>query len=180
MLIVAGAQGLLRGEHEHLWLDLLSIIVGVALLLAFKREYQRKGGHSHSRVGWFDVIAGVVIILEGVHKLHAHKWWQPGTLLMAVGAVTILIGFLHHRLPKLRRLICTESGFSIWARPFIRLSMPWSKIESVELVKNRLVVHRTGGGQRSIGLRRIENRAEVVEMLKEHLARHQVVDVSAP
>jgi len=177
LLIYLGVQELWSGEREHLWLNLLGIALGLALVIAFKREAARKGEHRHARVAWYDVIAGSVIILEGVHKLHGHKWWQPGTLTMAVGTATMIIGFQHHSLPKLRRLRCTDEGFSLRIRPISWLVMPWRKVESVELKGNRLMVHDTGGHLHSRSLRRIENRAEVAEMLQEHLARHKEMAV---
>jgi hypothetical protein len=173
MLIVLGVQELMGGEREHLWLDLLGIVLGFALLIAFKREFGRKGGHSHSRVGWFDVLAGMVIALEGYHKLHPGRWFQPGTVLMIVGAVIMLIGFQHHRLPQLRRVICTDEGFSIRTRPFVWLTMRWRDVAGIELEGNRLMIGQENGSHRSINLRRIANRDQVLEMVKRQWEEHQ-------
>jgi len=173
MLIITGGQALLHGEHEHMWVDLLSVALGLTLMVAFTREFRRKSGHHHGRVGWFDVIAGLVIMMEGFEKIHPGKWFQPGTLLMTVGAVTVLIGFQHQRLPKLRRLKCTDQGFSIRTRPFAWLSMPWERVEGIELEDTRLIIRRAGTTPRRFNLSRIENRAEVAEMLRRHWEEHK-------
>ncbi|HEY3295475.1 MAG TPA: hypothetical protein VGL38_08550 [bacterium] len=173
MLIILGMGELVQGEQEHLALNLLGIAAGLALMILFKREASRKGAHSHSRVAWYDVVAGVVIMMEGVHKLHGHKWWQPGTLTMAAGFVVMLAGILQQKLPKLRRLRVTDHGFSLRTRPISSLAMAWSDVESIELKDNRLTVHRKGGGERRISLKRIENRAEALQMLQESLAERK-------
>jgi hypothetical protein len=169
LLIFLGIDALLGGHSERLWLDLLGLIVGLALLIAFKREISSKGRH-HSRIGWIDVIAGLVLIVEGLHKLHSGKWFQPGTVTMLLGVAVILIGLLHNRLPKLRRLTCTDEDFSLRTRPISSLALMWQEIEKIELKDLRLVLALKDGTQRTINLRRIENRAEAAEMLKTKLA----------
>jgi hypothetical protein len=165
LLILLGLEALMGIEHEHRVIALLGLAAGIALLIAMRHEFRRKQ-HSHSRVGWFDVIAGVVIILEGAHMHHPGRWFQPGTLTMILGVIVVFVGIFHQRLPKLRRLVCTESGLLLRVRPFVWLSLPWEQVEGIELQNNRLVVQVAGGGLRTVNLRRIENRAEAAEMMK--------------
>jgi len=179
LLIMLGVQALLGREQENRGIAMLGLVAGLALLVALQKEFRRKQ-HSHGRVGWFDVIAGVVIILEGAHELHPGRWFQPGILLMVIGAVTMAVGFLHHRLPKLRKLTCSsDRGFSIRVRPAVRLSMPWDKVEAVELENQHLLIRCTDESFRRINMQRIENRAEAAEMMKRHLGLHNEATADA-
>ncbi|MBL0063250.1 MAG: hypothetical protein IPP40_17655, partial [bacterium] len=124
MLIVYGVSALLEGHSEHLWVDVLGIVAGAALLISLKRELKSKG-HSHSRVAWFDVLAGIAVIIEGYHKLHPGRWFQPGTLLMLVGLMFILIGIFHEKINGFRILTCNDNGFTIRTRLIRSFSGQW-------------------------------------------------------
>jgi len=170
MLIILGVSALLSGHTEHLWVDILGIVAGLALLISLKRELKSKG-HGHSRVAWFDVIAGIVVIIEGYHKLHPGRWFQPGTLLMLVGLMFILIGIFHEKINGFRLLTCTDSGFTVRTRLIRSFSGQWREIKSFALDGNSLVIQRKDNSAEKHGLRRIENRAEVLRVLNEELGR---------
>ncbi len=170
MLIVYGVSALLEGHSEHLWVDILGIVAGAALLISLRRELKSKG-HGHSRVAWFDVLAGIVVIIEGYHKLHPGRWFQPGTLLMLVGVMFILIGIFHNRLNALRRLTCTDEGFKVRTRPIRSFSGLWKDIKSFALDGNSLVIQHKDNSTEKHSLRRIENRAEMLGVLNEELER---------
>lgn len=168
MLIVYGVSSLMSGHPEHLWVDVLGIVAGLALLSSLKRELKGKC-HGHSRVAWFDVLAGIVVIIEGYHKLHPGKWFQPGTLLMLVGLMFILIGIFHEKINGFRQLTCTDTGFTVRTRLIRFFSGQWKDIKSFALEGNSLVIQRKDNSTEKHSLRRIENRGEVLKVLNEEL-----------
>ncbi|MBK8127477.1 MAG: hypothetical protein IPK53_00670 [bacterium] len=169
-LILNGVSNLFGGHVEHLWVDLLGIAAGLALLFVLKRELKHKG-HSHGKVAWFEVIAGVVVMIEGFHKLHRDEWFQPGTVQMLAGLLFVAVGLFHERLLAFRTLRCTDEGFAMRIRPIYRISGKWSDIKSFALDEDKLVVTRTDGSTTPSSLRSIENRADVLAMLNAELAR---------
>ncbi len=171
MLIVLGVSAILSGHTEHLWIDIVGIIAGVALIASLKREWKH-GAHGHSKVGWFDVIAGIVVILEGYHKLHPGKWFQPGSLLMLVGVAFIFVGIFHHKISAARNLTCTDDGFTLRSRLFSSFSGQWKDTKSFALEGNSLVIQRKDNSIKKHGLRRIENKLEVLKVLNEGLGRN--------
>lgn len=170
MLIVYGVSALLEGHSEHLWVDILGIVAGAALLISLRRELKSKG-HGHSRVAWFDVLAGIAVIIEGYHKLHPGKWFQPGSLLMLVGLMFILIGIFHEKINGFRLLTCTDKGFTIRTRLIRSFSGQWKDVKSFALEGNALVIQHKDNSTEKHGLRRIENKLEVLNVLNEELGR---------
>lgn len=168
-LILNGVSAILSGHAAHLWADILGIVAGLALLIALKRELSAKA-HGHSKVAWFEVLAGIVVMIEGFHKLHHNKsWFQPGTLLMLVGVMFILIGIFHNQISSLRRLTCTNEGFKLRTRPIRSLSGEWKDIKTFALESTSLVIKHQNDSITKHSLRTIENRAEVLNVLNEEL-----------
>lgn len=178
LLIITGVSSLLSGHTEHLRIDVLGIVIGAALLVVLKRELKSKHG-SHSKVAWFEVLAGIVIVLEGFHKLHHDKsWFQPGTLMMAAGVAVFLLGLFHAKLPAFRKLTYTETGFKVRTRPIRSFSGRWKDIKSFALDGNKLVIEQKNGSTKKHTLRSIENRLDVLKILNEELALHLDQDKS--
>jgi len=169
-LLVNGVSNLLGGHTEHLWVDLLGIAAGLALFFVLKRELKHKG-HSHSKIAWFEVFAGIVVVIEGYHKLHPNEWFQPGTVQMLAGLLFVAVGLFHERLLAFRTLRCTDDGFAMRIRPIYRVSGKWADIKSVALDGNKLVITNKDGSASRSSLRSIENRSEVLAMLQAELTR---------
>lgn len=168
-LILNGVSAILSGHAAHLWADILGIVAGLALLIALKREFTAKH-HAHGKVAWFEVLVGIVVMIEGFHKLHHGKSWiQPGTLLMLVGVMFILIGIFHNKLSGQRRLTCTPSGFKLRIRPIRSFSGEWKDIKSFALEGTSLVIKLKNDSVTNHSLRAIENRTEVLNVLNEEL-----------
>lgn len=169
-LILNGVTNLLGGHAEHLWVDLLGIAAGLALLFVLRRELKHKG-HGHGQVAWFEVVAGVVVVIEGFHKLHPDDWFQPGSILMLAGLMFVAVGLFHERLITFRSLKCTDEGFALRIRPIYRLAGKWADIQSLALDGNKLVITNKDGSTSSASLRSIDNRQEVLAMLQAELMR---------
>jgi hypothetical protein len=172
-LILNGVSAILSGHAAHLWADVLGIVAGLALLIVLKREFTAKH-HAHGKVAWFEVLVGIVVMIEGFHKLHHGKsWFQPGTLLMLVGVLFIVIGIFHNQITSLRRLTCTAKGFKLRTRPIRSFSGEWQDIKSFALEGTSLVIKHQDDSVTKHSLRTIDNRAEVLSMLNEELQTSQ-------
>jgi hypothetical protein len=172
LLLLIGVEALISGTSEHLWLDLLSIAAGLGLLFLLRREIKGKSGHvEHPSVHWFEVVAGAVLVLEGVHHLHPGHWFQPGVLTILVGAAVAAMGIFSRRLDKLQRLEISAEGFYLRPRMISRLRMRWDELKDARLDGTTLSLQTKAGTERRISLRRIQNREEVLKALKEGLLR---------
>ena len=168
LLIWLGVEELLGGELAHPWVTWLGLIAGSVLLVLLKRNWSRPE-HSHGLVDWYDVVAGVVIIIEGYHKIHQGHWFQPGTLTVGLGVAVILMGVFHRQLAARRQLAIDAGGFLLRRRPFGGLRMRWSDLQAVKLDGTTLCL-RTDGSETRVSLRRIENRDQVLKELRAELA----------
>jgi hypothetical protein len=173
LLLLYGLLSLLRHESDHLFLDGLSVAAGAALLFSFFCEIRRSQKAEHHRIGWVDVCAGIVILLEAWHKFNPAKRFQPAVLLALVGIVTLLLGFFHHKLSRIARLKCDERGFfsksSLWRGLHVR----WTDVVAVEYEPAAILVTTRSGRNRRIGLRRYANKEEISEFFNRHWERRR-------
>jgi uncharacterized membrane protein YgdD (TMEM256/DUF423 family) len=173
VLIITGAGSLAEGWHEHSWIDLAGLLFGVTQIIVLARELKSKHAHAHKKIAWFEVITGVVIFLEGYHKLHPGKAFQPATMLMILGIVLFFIGLFHTKLPAIRLLTCTDEGFTVRTRPIRYFKGKWAEIKSFSLEGDKLLMRKSDDSLQKRSLRSIENRAEVLQILNEELATYQ-------
>ncbi|MCB9357623.1 MAG: hypothetical protein H6505_03530 [Calditrichaeota bacterium] len=173
VLIITGVAALRGGWHEHSWIDLLGLVAGVLLVIALVRELKAEERHEHVKIAWFDVLAGIVITLEGYHKLHPGEWFQPGSVLMFVGVMLFFVGLFHAKLPHIRQLKCADEGFTMRLRPIYAISGKWASIQSIALDRNTLLIRKSDDSVKKHSLRKIENRDEVLRVLNEELAAYQ-------
>lgn len=160
-LVLIGLEALLAGEGNVHWLDGIGLITGLLLLFLFKRSWRDTHSTAHAGIGWYDVVAGVVIFIEGLHKYHSGKYFQPATLTMVLGVLVVLMGLNHARFQSLRKLTITDAHFTVRTGLLRSLTVPWSEFRSVALHGNTLQVTTNRSSRKSISLRRIENRDAV-------------------
>jgi len=167
MLILVGVEGLLEGGGEGFIRPVIEIVVGAAVLFAVRRELKRDRA-IHTGVGWFDVFAGLMIIWEGIGKLHAGRIFQPGALLVLTGVATIAIGLFHRRFAGIRSLRFSPEGFHITLSPLRRLKIRWTDLSKIDSRGDSVMITLVGGRTRRISLRRIENRSDVTQAINTH------------
>jgi hypothetical protein len=186
-LLVAGAQGLLHGEHGFaLALAVFEIGVSALLLRSLVKElrearHPHHAGHDSHGVDWFDVFAAGVLTAEALEHWHTHHHLPRPTLLLA--AVTLVLGLFHGRIAaraaRRRHLRIDAAGIRIRGRFFRRFFASWTDLERIDLDDPgdpgnhwaRIVAR--DGRKRRINLADLRNAQEVRDALlaaREHLA----------
>ena len=169
VLLLINGLGALGEESSNTVLTYLNIAAGVAVIVALVYEWKRGNSESHRIVSWFDVIAGMVLIVEAINRHHPGRWFQPAIFYFLIGVLTIVRGLFHSRFPSFRRLVLDEKGFVLRTSPFRRLKLNWDEVDSVSLEGMILSVKIKNGKTHTISLRRVENREEIVEGIHSNL-----------
>jgi prolyl-tRNA editing enzyme YbaK/EbsC (Cys-tRNA(Pro) deacylase) len=182
VLLLTGVAALseARGPHSHgpAWLPWLMIAAGAAVLASIVWELRTHHPHHHSPVGWTEMFAGVMLVVEGLHLHRPHDAFQAAYGYYSAGVLAILVGLNHARLAGLRRLRVDDLGFDLRLGPFRGTSARWDALAAVARDGNTLVVTPRAGGERRQSLEEADNRDEAFALLRAHAARHGVT--SAP
>lgn len=80
VLIFTGLDALLAGERKNIFLILLNFLAGGLLFATVIIEMKRAGTVQHRAVGWVEIFAGLVLIVEGANHFHPDKGFQPAVL----------------------------------------------------------------------------------------------------
>jgi hypothetical protein len=169
VLVLTGITGL-REEGLHP-LPIAEVAAGAAVLIAVARELRRHGDGGHGAVGWVEIFAGLMLMVEGWHAHHPGAGFQPGTIYGIAGLLAIGVGIAYPRIPRIRKLVLDDERFHIRTSPFRRLGMPWRDVETFETGPREIAVRTREGKRHSIDLGLVENRAEVVRLFAEWAKR---------
>lgn len=160
LLVLIGLTGL-REEGLHL-LPIAEVAAGASVLIAVVQEIRRHGKAGHGAVGWVEVCAGIMLIVEGWHAHHPGRGFQPATLYFLAGLATIAIGAGYARIPRLRRMVLDDEHLHIRTAPFRSMGMAWRDVVSIETGPRTIAVRTREGKRHAIDLGAVENREEVV------------------
>ncbi len=141
----------------------LDILVGALTVRYAIKEL--RGKESRSRVNWFDVFSGLVIIAEALNQYKPYKHFQPAHVLMLAGVITIARGIYEEKFPKLRKALVDNENFYVRSSLFRSLKIAWSEVERIEYNESRLVFIKKGGHS-SLGLRRIGNKEHIIDAVR--------------
>ena len=162
LLIYAGISTILVGGNVPLGIG--NLIIGTVVVALALREWHSLAGHTHRRIQWFDIMTGVMMLIDAVTMYKPWKGFQPAWLYAAASLFIILKGFSIIRPIGIRRLTITEEGFYVRTNLHSVLRCRWNEVEAVSLRDHALVVVTTQE-TRSLSLRRIANREELLSAL---------------
>ena len=177
VLIVLGVGGLMdHGGHGawHRVVAGLAVASGTAVLVAIARELATFDPRHRAAVGWVEVLAGVMFVVEGLEHLKFTKLVQPALGYFLAGALSMAIGFNSSRFAGVRRLRLDDDGFALRLSPLRRFRAAWRDLESIAVEDRALRLHHAGGRRQRIDLSQLASRDEVVAALQLHGARHGV------
>lgn len=162
------------GGHGDL-LAWCEIVVATVLLVIFVRDLRAEASaqfrksepevhHAHVGPEWFDVAAGVLLILEAVHTTHPGGKPLYAHALLYVGVLTLLTGLAHGFLASRgsKRLFIQLDGAGIRARlsRFRKFDLAWSNVADVQIHDDAIVLVSEGKEHR-IALGRYVNASEI-------------------
>lgn len=162
LLIYAGLNASLIGGNLSLGIG--NLIIGTVVVAFALREWRSLAGRIHNRIHWFDIMSGVMMLIDAVAMYKPWKGFQPAWLYAAASLFIVLKGFSIIRPIGMRRLTITEEGFSVRTHLHSVLRCRWNQVETISLEEHALVVVTTQG-TRSFSLRKIANREEVLATL---------------
>ena len=158
--IVVFGDGLEHLSNEPRFFDLAlggfevvaSVLVIVSVIRGFRQMLKHTSKdhldeHHHHGVDWIDISLGVMLTVEAYSKYHASGHVPRPTLLLA--AVMFAVGALHGRLAawgdRRRELRVGPGGISMSFRKFMRLTLPWDQVASIDSGGRYAVITATDG-----------------------------------
>jgi hypothetical protein len=171
ILLFSGVSVLMGDETEHIRLPWLNIIVGLAALVIIIYEFRFSHSKKHSAVSWVDIIAGFVLLLEGINHYHADKIFQPALFYILIAIATSGMGIFHARIARLWRLEVDDDGFFIRISPLKTVQMKWTNVSSMKFGDSSIDIVTTKNKRAKISLRQVGNKEEVSGIFKEMLKR---------
>ena len=168
ILLINGVSELIE-PSEHRKFALLNIIVGAAVIIAFRFELKHHSVSGHKAIKWFDIIAGTVLMVEAANRYHAGKIFQPALFYFLIGVVGILRGVFQEQFPTFRKLASDNTGFILRLNPFRKYEIRWKEIAAIDMVNTTLRIKTVNDKIYNIRLRRVENRNEIFETIRKYL-----------
>ncbi|MEP7087381.1 MAG: hypothetical protein ABI884_08595 [Gemmatimonadota bacterium] len=156
-LLLAGIDRLdLPGTNGRI-LAIAEIAVAAALLMMFIREAGKEAqkrlekspassahAHEHSGPEWFDVVAGVLLILEAVISTHPGGKPLYEHAILYLGIVTLFTGLAHGVLSgfswKRRFVRVDDAGLRARLSPFRKFNVAWSDVIDIRLGERSVIV----------------------------------------
>ena len=176
LTVLAGISLLQSGQSPLL--GGASILAGLMLVAFGVKEWRSSPGEQQRSVQWFDVLGGVVTMVNAFAIYKPTKGFQPATLYFIAGLVIIAKGVFASKLPGKRRLTITKDGFKIRTSPFRVLKMSWNEIALLTVDESKVSVTTKDNSERGISLRRVANSSEAASALIDS-ARERGINVIA-
>jgi hypothetical protein len=167
--IVAGAflivSALPRLGQTTSRLPIILVVFGTAAMAAgiFEVLRRKKLGR---RVRWIDLLAAVLLALEGVELVANGK--RPGYLYFVAAIMTALVGLFGHRLGARRLLRITDDDLSVRLNRFRGFTVRWDEIQSATIGPEMIVI-RTRDRVRRLTRSSVGNWSAVSSVLHERL-----------
>ncbi len=162
ILLFAGLESLMSGGFRPGIMTVINILLGGAVIRFAIAEM--RSHPAHSKINWFDTLAGVVIVLNAHDIYKPYKGFQPAHLLLLAGILTIVRGILAERLPTRRRIVIEREYLLIRTSPFRRVKIPWTDLHEVA-ARGETIDFTLRKGSASVSLKRFENAQEGVSAI---------------
>lgn len=125
---------------------------------------------SASRVGWLDLMAGVMLLVEwGDRVIHGGKLFSA---VFCQAAVFITLGLLQARITERRQLRRSvrvdDDGLTVQRSRFRRFRVAWNDVASVVREPRAISITLRNGKDRRISLGRFENGDDVAQFILHH------------
>lgn len=192
-LLIAGIHRL-QGPGGVEPLAIAEVLVAATLLILFARDLraaatarpaasqapddavaEHSDAHSHTGSNWFDVVAGVMLIVESAQASHEGGkpfFARPNFLL---GVVTLVIGLLHGRIASLswkrRELHVDESGIRARLGRFRSFAVSWPEVRDIAITAKTATIE-TATASHMISFGRYRNADAIRRALTDWRAAH--------
>ncbi len=171
ILLFSGLGALLENGFIPSIIPYISVVVGIVVIRSAIEQLRHK--NIHRKLNWFDISGGCVILIEAASRYKSYKGFQPAHLYFLAGLVTVLRGIFSEKFPKMRRVILGDDG--IFARTSLLrwVSCSWADLLRIDRSTNTIVLV-SNDRNTTLNLKRVENRAEVIERIVEAANGHGI------
>jgi hypothetical protein len=174
LLFIGGFGKISAGESEEYLIASLELLAGAAVLVSMFFELRKSNKREHSSIKWLDIFAGVMLVVEGISKLHAGPKHIPIAIANFLAAIaTIMVGIFHHRITQATRITLDEEGVKARTSPVRKFRLSWSEIQSIE-VNDAAIKFLTKNGEQRIKLNNLTNGQDVRERFCGYLRSNDI------
>ena len=171
VLLVTGLTSLKDGAGGYL--TFINILSGGLVVIFGLREWRSLKQHVHQKIQWYDLVSGIVLMLNAATMYKPLKGFQPAHLYFAVSVLIILKALsIIEPINLFHRLTISDSGFTLRTGPFSRFRFKWNDIVDIEIKDHHLNI-TTMNGQRNISLKKIADTEEMNLALSSSLRMNQ-------
>lgn len=159
VLLVTGVNSL--RENTGNYLTFVNLISGGLVIVFGLREWRSFKRHVHHKIQWYDLVSGIVLMLNAATMYKPLRAFQPAHLYFAASVLTILKALsIIEPIILFRRLTISDAGFTLRIGPFSRYHFLWNEIVDIEIRDQALNI-TTLKGQRHISLKKIADTEEM-------------------
>jgi hypothetical protein len=174
LLFIGGFNKLRAGEAEDYLLASLELLAGAAVLISMFFELRRSKEHEHGSIKWLDIFAGVMLVVEGISKLHSGPKHYPIAFANFLAALaTFMVGIFHVRIIQTTRITLDEEGIMARTSPVRKFRLHWSEILSIR-VDDASIRFVTKSGEQRIKLKNLTNSQDVQKRFLDYLRTHEI------
>jgi len=141
LILILTAYDHLTNPHHHgvVWLPVLEIIAGAALIVTAIIEKRRK---SHARVGWIELAGAAMTYVEAFAKLQERHHLSFHILTFVSPTMLLLFGLFDERIRKGMRLEANDEHFFARMRVIRSHRVPWGAMRSFRFTPTHLEIVR--------------------------------------
>ncbi|HEV7375986.1 MAG TPA: hypothetical protein VGN95_14800 [Pyrinomonadaceae bacterium] len=174
LLFIGGFSKLRAGEPEEFVIASLELLAGAAVLISMFFELRKSKKHEHSSIKWVDIFAAVMLVVEGISKLHAGPKHYPLAFTNFLAAIVIfLVGIFHLRITQSTRITLDAEGVKARTSPVRKLHLAWSEIQSIT-VDDAAIRFLTKNGERRVKLSNLTNGQDVQARFCDYLRSNDI------
>jgi hypothetical protein len=175
LLFIGGFSKISAGESDEFVIASLELLAGAAVLVSMFFELRKSNEHGHSSIKWLDIFAGVMLVVEGVSKLHAGPKHYPIAIADFLAAIaTIMVGIFHHRITQATRITLDDEGVAARTSPVRKFRLSWSEVQSIEIDDAAIRFLTKNGEQQRVKLNNLTNGQDVQERFCDYLRSNDI------
>ena len=153
ILLVTGLNSLRDGTSNAL--TFINILSAGLLVIFGLREWRSLKQSGHNKIQWYDLVSGIVLMINAATMYRPGKGFQPAHLYFAASVLIILKGLsVIEPINLFHRLTISNAGFTLRIGPFSYYRFAWNEIVDFE-IKDHVLNITTLQGQRQISLKKI-------------------------
>lgn len=181
-LLLAGLDNLDTDSTERLIIGLIMIIAGGALLGIVFQERFGKPHQTPAAVGWADIFAGIVFIVDGVAKMMVRVRLLP-FIYISLGVPYILMGIYHKRMLARSFLRIDDIGIRLRITRLRGFTINWADITAIHFLPSTITLIGADGRTLKIHLHdlpREDDRKAVLKIFEDRARGLNTGEIAPP